>query len=269
METKMFEVTRYPDATFCWADLATTDTAGGKAFYTTLFGWDYQDRPIAEGVYYTMFQKDGHHVAALGPMQPEQQAQGMPAFWTSYISVDDLEGTVVRVAELGGTVLMGPMDVFEEGRMALVMDPTGAPVALWKAGNHIGAGLVNTVGAMSWNELATRDPERAAAFFTELLGWDVELLEEIGYRTLTNRGRMAGGIIQIGEDWGDVLPHWMVYFTVADLDQAIAKVKELGGQAMEPMESPGVGRFAVVGDPQGAVFTVIQLVNPDPAPVEA
>ena len=268
MEAKVFEVTRYPDATFCWADLATTDTDAGKAFYSALFGWDYQDRPIAEGVYYTMFQKDGHHVAALSPLQPEQQAQGMPALWTSYISVDDLEGTVARVAELGGSVLTGPMDVFEEGRMALIMDPTGATVALWKAGNPRGAGLVNTVGALSWNELATHDPEWAAAFYTGLLGWDAELLEEIGYRTLTNRGRAAGGIIQIREDWGDVPPHWMVYFTVADLDKAIARIKELGGEAMESMEAAGVGRFAVVHDPQGAVFTIIQLLNPDPAPVE-
>ncbi|MBI3957278.1 MAG: VOC family protein [Chloroflexi bacterium] len=264
----MFTVTKYPHATFCWADVSTTDTAAGKAFYTALFGWDAEDLPMGDGMFYTMFRKDGQYTAALSPMQPEMQAQGVPAHWQCYISVDDVDAAAAKVTELGGTVMMSPFEVFDSGRMAVIADPTGAPVMLWQARNHIGAGLINTVGAMSWNELQTRDTAAAAAFFKELFGWESQSDPEGSYFTFSNKGRrrMAGGMRPIAAEWGAVPPNWMPYFSVADCAESIAKVKELGGNVMVgPMESPGVGTLAVVQDPQGGVCTVIALLNPEPA----
>jgi predicted enzyme related to lactoylglutathione lyase len=146
---------------------------------------------------------------------------------------------------------MEPFDVFDSGRMA---------------GNHIGAGLINTVGAMSWNELQTKDMTAAAAFFKGLLGWETETTPDGSYTAFVNNGRMAGGMMQITEEWGPVPPNWSVYFSVADCAATVAKVQELGGNViMPPMESTGVGTMAVVQDPQGAAFTVIQLLNAEHA----
>ncbi len=262
----MFTVTKYPHATFCWADVNTTDTVAGKAFYTALFGWNFEDRPMGEGVYYTMFKQDGHYVAALSPLMQEMQAQGVPSHWQNYISVDDVDATTAKVAGLGGTVLLAPFDVFDSGRMADIQDPTGAAVTLWQAGNHIGAELINTVGAMSWNELQTHDTTAAAAFYKGLLGWETDTTPDGSYITFVNNGRMAGGMMKIQAEWGNVPPNWGVYFSVADCSAAVAKVQELGGNVMvPPMETPGVGTMAVVQDPQDATFTVIQLLNPDHA----
>lgn len=261
----MFTVTKYPHATFSWADVNTTDTVAGKAFYTALFGWDFDDSPMGGGVYYTMFKQDGHYVAALSPMRQEMQAQGIPPHWQSYISVDDIEATVAKVAGLGGTVMMPPFNVFDSGRMAVIADPTGAAVMLWQAGTHIGAGLINTVGAMSWNELATRDTDAAGAFFKGLLGWESEPTPDGSYVTFLNDGRMAGGMIRMTPEWGDMPPHWSVYFSVADCAATVAKAEALGGGIIRPpFDTPG-GPTAVLRDPQGAVFMVIQLHSPDPA----
>jgi predicted enzyme related to lactoylglutathione lyase len=259
----MFTVTRYPHGTFSWADCSSTDAASGKRFYADIMGWEIDDRPIGNGQVYTMFKHDGHSVAAISQILPDPP--GMPSVWTSYITVDDVDALADKVPALGGVVFMPPMDVLEEGRMMMIQDPTGAPVALWQAKNHIGAGLVNTPGAMTWNELAARDLQKAEAFYGTLLGWTFQPGPTPGYRMIFNGARLNGGIIQMDENWGDMPAHWMVYFSVANLDEALAKVEKLGGKLGTPVvEAPGTGRFAVVIDPQGATCTLIQLTNPLP-----
>ena len=84
-------VKAYPDNLFSWVDLATTDPDGAKAFYTGLFGWDFVDNPVSEDMVYTIFQLEGRDVAALNKMRPEQQAQGIPPHWFSYVTVDNVE----------------------------------------------------------------------------------------------------------------------------------------------------------------------------------
>lgn len=261
----MFEVSKYPHGTFSWADINTSDQAAGKAFYQGLFGWEAEDLPTGrEGVTYTMFYQEGKTVAGLGPMDPEEVAQGMPPRWNNYVTVNDIEATAAQVSDLGGTLLMEPFDVLDSGRMAAVLDPTGAVFMLWEARNHIGAELVNCPGAMTWNELATRDVSAAQAFYEGLFGWEFEV-DGNDYHSFRNNGRWNGGMMQMTEEWSDLPPHWMVYFSVADIDDAVAKVGALGGRVHVPVtEIEGTGRFAVVADPQGAVFTIIQSDAPQP-----
>jgi hypothetical protein len=261
----MYTVTKYPHGTFSWADLSSTDAAKSKAFYTELMGWTTSDIPIGEGMVYTMFKKDGCDVAAMSQMMPDMQQQGVPSFWSNYVTVDDVDAMAEKVKALGGSVLVEPFDVFDSGRMLVLQDPTGASLSLWQARNHIGAGLVNTVGAMCWNELSTRDAAKAQDFYTKLFGWEFtkDPAQEF-YHYFTNNGRANGGIMQMDERWGDAPPHWMVYFTVADIDQTVAKVPGLGGKVHVPVTPAGtIGRFSVVGDPTGAVCTFIQLTEPE------
>lgn len=255
--------TGYPHGTFSWSDLQTTDAAAAKTFYGELFGWDPVDSPIPGGGVYTMLQQDGKDVAALSEMSAEQQGQGMPPLWNSYITVDNVDTVAAKVSELGGAIVAPPFDVMDAGRMAVVQDSTGAVVSLWQAGTSKGAGIFNVPNTMSWNELATRDPEAAKAFYTSLLGWTAQT-DENGYTVWMNGERWNGGMMQIDESWGDVPPHWAVYFSVADCAATAEKATELGGSLVRPpFEAGDVGIISIVADPQGAAFVIIQMNEVD------
>lgn len=253
--------TGYPHGTFSWVDLQTTDLAGAKAFYGGLFGWTLNDAPLPDGNVYTMVSQDGKDITGMGQL-PEGMA--IPPHWNSYVTVADLDATTAKVAELGGTVIEQPFDVLDAGRMSLIQDPTGGMVALWQTVNHPGSGIFNVPGALSWNELLTNDIDAAKAFYTALLGWTTET-DENGYTMWANNGRPNGGMMAISPEMGPMPPHWMVYFAVEDVDATAEKTKELGGTVHNgPFDIGAAGRIAIIGDPQGAVFTAIQLNNPDP-----
>jgi predicted enzyme related to lactoylglutathione lyase len=259
----MSNTTSHPHGTFSWVDLQTTDGAAAKAFYTSLFGWQGVDMSLPDGGVYTMLQQDGKDVAGLGEMPAEQKAQGMPAVWNSYISVDDVDAAAAKVGPLGGTVIVPPFDVMDAGRMAVVQDPTGAFVSLWQTKNHKGGGIFNVPNTMSWNELATRDANAAKTFYTSLVGWEAQT-DAQGYTVWLNRGRMNGGMMQMDAAWGDMPPHWAVYFSVADCAATAEKAQALGGTLLRPPFAAGdVGTVAVLQDPQGAVFMIIQMDSPD------
>jgi len=259
----MTNTTSYPHGTFSWADLQTTDAAAAKAFYTDLFGWQAIDMSMPQGGVYSMLQQAGKDVVGLGEMGADEKAQGMPTVWNSYISVDNIAAVTAKVGELGGTVVMPPMAVMDAGQMAVIQDPAGAYVNLWQAGRHKGAGIFNVPNTMGWNELATRDIDGAKAFYTTLLGWETQT-DANNYTTWLNKGRMNGGMMEMSEDWGDMPPRWMVYFSVADIVATADKAQVLGGTLIVPPFTAGdVGIMSVIQDPQGGIFTAIQMNQPD------
>lgn len=267
----MQEVKQYPSGTFSWVDLATTDPTAAKAFYTKLFDWEaHDDRSGAEpDNAYTMLLLQGKDVAGMYGMPAEMRAQNVPPHWMSYISVDDANAAVERAQSLGATIIMAPNDEIDFGRLAMIQDPTGAIFGLWQPGKHIGAQLVNTPGALCWNELATRDTAAANTFYNGLFGWETRTdpMPNGVYTSFTNKGRMNAGMLQMNEEWGDMPTAWGVYFAVADCDATVQRAQELGGKLMvEPMDIPDTGRMAVLQDPQGAVFSVIQMTVHDPPP---
>jgi uncharacterized protein len=249
---------------FCWVDLGTSDAADAKRFYTGLFGWAFEDRPMGEGAFYTMLFLNGKSVAALYQQDAQQQAMGIPPNWLSYISVESADRAAERTAALGGTVLMEPFDVLDVGRMAMIQDPTGAVVALWEARTHRGAELVEEPNTLCWNELATSDTARAGEFYSGLLGWGRERQQygPLDYTIFRQGDRMSGGMMAIQHDSGSVPPHWLVYFAVEDCEVTVARAEQLGGAVqMPPSDIPDVGRFAIIRDPQGAAFAVIRFVT--------
>jgi predicted enzyme related to lactoylglutathione lyase len=176
------------------------------------------------------------------------------------VAVASANDGAARTKALGGTVLMEPFDVLDVGRMAMVQDPPGAVVALWEARRHAGAGVTGDPGAMCWNELGTTDTERAGAFYQSLLDWSAETrpLGAVSYTTFTADGATRGGMTAIQASRGGVPPHWMVYFAVRDCEGSATLCQSLGGSVRVPSaDVPGVGRFAVLADPQGAVFAVL------------
>jgi uncharacterized protein len=252
---------RYEPGSFCWVDLMTTDPVGAKAFYGELFGWEAEDMPAGEAGTYTMLRLSGDYVCALYEMGPEGREQGTPPQWFSYVSVEDADAAASRARELGGTVYGEAFDVLDSGRMAVIGDPTGAVLGAWQPRAHIGAGRVNDPGCFTWNELQSRDPEPAAAFYGELFGWATEPVKQNGnlaYVTIKNAGASNGGIMPMTEQHGETPPYWLTYFTVLSCDVAAEKVRELGGQVLAGPLDLGAGKIAVVSDPQGAAFALFE-----------
>jgi predicted enzyme related to lactoylglutathione lyase len=258
-EFQMHIVKGYPDGVFSWVDLSTTDTERAKAFYTGLFGWEYEDMPLGDFGFYTMYQIDGYNVAGMGPMSPDMQEQGIPPFWSSYVNHRDVDSIAAKTAEAGGTVIAPPMDIFESGRMAMFQDPTGAMFGVWQPNNHTGAQVVNHPNALVWNELQTRDGAAAQTFYGKVLGWEGQLNDD--YVSFAVDGRVQAGMIQMDENFPENVPsNWQPYFMVEDVEAYAAKAQELGGTLlMPPMDAGDIGTFAVVQDPQGAVFSIIKF----------
>jgi uncharacterized protein len=245
----------WPQGTPCWVDLMTTDQAAAKQFYTSLFGWQVIDTGEEMG-HYGMCEVGGQPVAGIGASQDAHPN------WTTYLAAEDIDKTAEAIATAGGTVVMGPTAVGEEGKMAIAQDPTGAFFGVWQAGRHIGARLVNEKGGFVWNECVTRDPQRAREFYAAVFGYTYTQMEgEADYTTINGSGpgNTIGGLGLLNKDLpAEVPPHWMTYFVVDDADAAADTVRAGGGQVqMGPFDTP-FGRMAVIRDPQGAVFSIME-----------
>jgi predicted enzyme related to lactoylglutathione lyase len=252
----MAKRTSHPAGTPSWIDIGSPDPAATAAFYSALLGWEVENLGEDAGGY-SMARIEGDDVAGIGP----QQAPGLP-YWTTYITVEDVNDAATKVEAAGGTVVVPPMDVMDAGEMAVFQDPNGAFFSVWKAKASIGAYRVNEPGTLCWNELNTRHMEAAKTFYAAVFGWTWEGDEN--YSQFFVGDRTVGGAMPMPEQVPAEVPdYWMVYFAVADINDAAAKVKELGGQTMmEPFSASEVGTMVVAMDPQGAMFSLIQLNEP-------
>ena len=250
----MSERTKYTPGAFSWTDLTTTDQDAAKQFYGQLFGWTAIDNPIGENMVYSMMQIDGKDVAAISPQPQQQRDAGVPPVWNSYVTVESADDAADRAQKLGATVHAPAFDVFDAGRMAVIQDPQGAFFEVWEPKRHIGSSLVNAPGALTWNELASTDPEASAGFYRELFDWNVVPFEGMeGYLGLTTSdGHSNGGIRAAAENEPS---YWLVYFGTDDAEAGAAKANELGATTLMQMDI-GVGKIAALQDPQGAVFAL-------------
>jgi hypothetical protein len=250
----------YGDGVPSWIDLASPDVEASKAFYTALFGWAAETAPVPEAGGYTLFTLRGKQVAGVGPvMSPDQ-----PPAWTTYVNESDADGTAKKIVDAGGSLMMPPMDVMDQGRMAIFADPAGAVLGLWQPAAHTGAQLVNEPGAYCWSELAARDPEGAKEFYATVFGWEPsdESMGPMEYTEFKVGGQSIAGMFPINESMpADMPSYWGVYIAVADCDATVATATTLGATVVVPAMDIPIGRFAGLKDPHGAVFSVIQLAD--------
>ena len=208
----MSERTSYEPGVPSWADLSSPDVEASKRFYAGLFGWQAQDAgPAEETGGYAMFTLKGRNVAGLSPVQDENQ----PPAWAVYVATDDVDATAARARDAGGSVLVGPMDVMDAGRMAVFAHPAAGFIGAWQAGRHTGAELVNEPGTFGWNELGTRDPAVAKQFYGAVFGWefDEEPSDRVGTYTIAKVGdAMVAGMIDMNalEMPAEIPANWLV-----------------------------------------------------------
>lgn len=249
--------------TAVWFDLMTSDLDAAVRFYGDLFGWEVEIGPEAFGRY-SMATMRGRPIVGLMPLTQEDQQPS----WTVFFRSDDVDGSAATIMSHGGSLLGEVTDVLDLGRTVAAADPTGATFGLWQPNRHRGTGIVGEPGTPCWAELATRDPGRAALFYRHVFGWDASApdLEHGHYQQFRLDGVDVAGLMpMVGPMWDSIADHWMVYVQVADADAAVDRCAELGGTvAVPPMRVPP-GRFAVLGDPQGAQLSVLEPIGAEVA----
>jgi uncharacterized protein len=253
----------------CWVETWQDDGDAAMDYYGRIFGWEAEKTSSSDDGSFRVCRLRGRDVAAIGSPIPEE-APRVPT-WTTFIQVDDAEGTADAVKRAGGSVIAGPMDSLEGGRIAIVADPAGATFAVWEQSRHRGAQLVNEPGAWTMSMLVTPRPEEAVPFYGDVFGWTTESFGMGGGEmTLFTLPGFVGGEPQqpVPRDVVAVIappgasdgapPHWSVGFWIRDPDEAARLTREMGGKVLaEPFDIPGAGmRQAALADPQGATFTV-------------
>lgn len=263
----------YPPGVPCFVDRLTPDVEAAKRFYGGVFGWEFAgpgqmpDDPPGQ---YFVARLRGHDVAAIGS-QPGGD-ESLPPAWNTYVAVRSADQTAADTQALGGAVLVEPFDAPPAGRMAVLADPSGAAFCVWQAGAREGAQLVNEPSAWAMSALGTHDPDAAATFYGELLGWRAEPFQAApgmelwlwrlpGYlggepHQPVPRDVVAAMMRVTGEG---PPPSWSVDFWIADADAAAARAQELGGRVIAPPSEAGGFRRTVLADPHGATFSASQL----------
>ena len=252
------------DGAPCWIDLITADSDKAKKFYGELFGWTFESGdPEKYGGYITAV-KHGKTVAGL--MQKQTSQAGMPDVWTTYLRTIDAAATAEAVKEHGGQIFMEPMEVPQQGHMALFGDATGAAIGAWQPSGMEGYELAAEPGAPAWHELHARDYVKAVKFYQDVFGWETHVMSdspEFRYTTLGTGDSATAGIM----DASDFLPaevpaSWQVYFAVEDTDAAIEKAVAMGAQVVDGPDDSPFGRLATLSDPTGARFKIVSATAP-------
>jgi predicted enzyme related to lactoylglutathione lyase len=237
----------------------TSDIAKARHFYGELFGWEYQAGDEEKYGGYTTARKNGKMVAGL--MQKDAEQAGMPDMWSTYLRSDDAAATAAAVTANGGQVFMPPMDVPEQGHMAVFGDASGAAVGVWQPREMRGYELVAEPGAAAWHELHTKDYDAAVRLYQNVFNWDTDVMSdtpEFRYTTLGTGDSAKAGIMDASAYLPAEVPsNWQVYFNVEDTDASIEKAVSMGATVLDgPQDSP-FGRVAMLADPTGATFKII------------
>jgi uncharacterized protein len=245
----------WTEGTPSWVELMVPDLESAKAFYTGLFGWEYNQGGEEYGNY-AVAVLDGEPVAGLGPMQGPD---GQPPAWMTYLEASDLQVAVDRVTAAGGSVVAPPMPVGEFGSLAMAADPTGAVFGLWKSGQHTGINRYNEPGSFVWAEAMVSDFTAAQAFYAAVFGYQYDAVEPgLNYSVINLDGRPVAGLGDLALTDSGLPSHWRVYFAVGDIADTVARVTELGGRVLaEPWDTP-FGQMASVSGRAGEVFHLNQ-----------
>lgn len=246
---------------FVWYELMTTDPAGATAFYSSVVGWKVVDSGMPGPMPYNLLMVGEHHIAGLMGMPPDVPA-GVPSFWSGYVGVPDVDAGAQRYQAAGGQICRAPEDIPNVGRFAVVADPQGATLCLFKGSTDETppSPAPGTPGTVGWHELMAADGATAFPFYAEQFGWTKADAIDMGpmgtYQLFCAGAEPVGGMMTKPPEMP--VAAWAYYFNVEAIDAAVERVKAGGGQVINgPMEVPG-GSWIINGiDPQGAMFSLV------------
>lgn len=246
---------------FCWVDLTTTDKQSAIDYYSELFGWT--NMPSSSIVHYDMFLLNKKAVAAINEMPEEVKSlQSSSPYWMAHIAVENIEKSLNRVEELGGTLISNAInEAGDNGLFAVIQDPEGAILGLWQGINHYGFAYSNINSSFCWSEHASRNSNISIPFYEQLFSWSskTENFGDLPYTTFYFNERPVAGLYIMGSDMANIPCHWLPYFMISNIDTAIAITHKYNGKLLIPKTFiEHIGFFSVISDPQGGVFGLIQ-----------
>jgi len=247
---------------FIWIDLASSDPTASRLFYARLFGWQVEVNPDPQYGGYALAKIGGKDVAGIGPkMMPEA-----PTAWSLYVWTSNAEELAKKVQTAGGTVIVPPMQVGEQGKMAVFQDPSGAFISAWQPAMMEGGLTDGQPGSFGWAELNSRGLDKAVPFYGAVFGWKTKTgpMGEGGppyTEFLLGDESIAGGMDMNPMVQAQVPSYWMIYFAVDDVDASFRKAIAAGAQEMLAPQDFSGGRFAILGDPQGASFGLLKMAR--------
>jgi predicted enzyme related to lactoylglutathione lyase len=239
-----------------WRETMTKDVAKAKAFYGGLFGWSFKDMDMGPGGIYPIIENGGVGIGGMMALTPEMAK--VPAHWTSYVAVKDVDAAVATATQHGGGKTWGPMDVPNVGRMGGVHGFDGAALSIMKPeGPDQERPARPPVGSFCWETLTTADVDRAKTFWSAVCGW--QTFAGGGMPTFGVAAGMENQVADIQPAQGPVPPNWLTYVVVEKIEPSCEKAAKLGGKVMMPaMPVPGIGRIAVIVDDQGAALGLFE-----------
>jgi predicted enzyme related to lactoylglutathione lyase len=245
--------------TFVWYELMTTDMAAAAAFYGGVVGWTAQDSGMP-GMNYTLFKLGEAGVAGLMATPQSALDMGAPPAWMGYVAVDDVDACAAAMGKDGAKVLHPPTDIPSVGRFAVIADPQGAAICLFKGQGDTPKVEPGAPGRIGWHDLYTSDLEAGFSFYAKHFGWTKDTAMPMGemgiYQIFAIAGVPSGGMMTLPP--GMPRPCWLYYFNTTGVDAAVERVKAGGGKLLSgPMEVPGEMWIIQCMDPQGAMFAMV------------
>lgn len=245
----MNEADHYPYGVPCWVDTWQPDPKAARAFYGSLFGWEFAEVPLADGSAYRNASLGGRLVGGIG-----SGPAGSPAGWAVYIRVENAEGAIEDLTRAGGRQLIGPVELCHEGRMAILADSTGVVFGVWEAGNRVGVQMTGAPNSWAMSALHTTNLGKAEQFYRDGFGWELVRHADTGLCEWRLGGRMIA--VAMPTDGVVVPAHWAINFTVTNVDAFAERARSLGATLLiAPIDTPGF-RNAVITDPQGGVIAI-------------
>lgn len=237
-----------------WIDLTTSDLRKSARFYAEVLGWEIEE--ITEG--YRIARIQGLPVAGL-VQRPEESNQ--PDTWVTYFLSYDIEQDCQKVSELGGRVLVEPMEV-HLGTQAIVVDAAGAMFGLIQPMGEDSFIAAGEPGTPVWHELSCVSAyDKATEFYPALFAWMTA--EAPGYTTALVDGSAFAGIFDAKGQFPPQVPSfWQTYLGVLDLDEVSGKVTDLGGEVIKQPWEAEFGRLAIIADSTGATLSLCEVDPP-------
>ncbi len=241
---------------FIWYEYASADPARAGEFYHDVVGWTVADSGMP-GMNYTILSAADGGIGGL----VEQTTRNRPG-WTGYVAVANVDATIAAYEKRGGSVLASAVDVPGVGRIAGLLDPDGALLALMTPSSEATwtPDRMRLQGHCGWHELFANDAAKGFDFYSGVFGWekgDTMSMGEMGiYQIFNQDGGMIGGMMTRSPETPRA--HWNFYFNVQGLDAAIARATARGAMTIHgPMQVPGGGWVVMMLDPEKAMFSLL------------
>ncbi len=249
----------FPSGRFVWFEYVSKELSKAQGFFGELFNWTTQSMPAPglPGGQYTMIASGAHTLGGYLATPPGAPAN---AHWLAHLQVESATESAAKITAGGGVVHKEPAAMGDLGTYAIAADPLGGVFALWQPAKAEPGEYRGEAGAFCWNELYTENVEQSVAFY-ETIGGFKDVPMEMGpmgtYHVLNSFEKGRAGIMK--SPMPGIPQHWMPYVQVANADNSLDKAKRLGAEIVVPANSvPGVGRLAVLTDPQGASIGILQ-----------